>query len=111
MATTTTYLIPGKEYSGSDIISAQKGKFIKINDGGNKKLVKRSMIKINTNGVYKLVYIPENNTCKLYPVNGWSCSKETYDNIMKDGKRIVDEIFGDLIDIEVDQLKMKKKGK
>ena len=105
---TTTYLSPDKEYSGSDIIRAQKGKFIKINDG-TKKLVKRSMVTINPNGVYKLVYIPENKFCKIYPVNGWSCSRKEYEKIMKDGQKIIDDLFGDLLDIEVDP--MKKKGK
>lgn len=93
---TTNYIKPG-EALGSQIKAAKIGKFIHIILDGKKETVKVSQINIENDRIYKVVNC--DGFVKLYPTSnyGWSCSQEQYDTIMKDGHKIIEDMFGDLL--------------
>lgn len=86
------------EFSGREIISAKVGKFIRIIRSGKKELVPVSQIKINVCSMYRLA--DTGTVIKIYPGNGVSMTKEEYDNIMNHGKQIIDDMFGDIMNIK-----------
>ena len=83
-----------KEFSGREIIDAKIGKFIRVIRNGEKVLVPVSQIKINDYQMYRLA--DAENIIKIYPGNGVAMTKEQYDDIMKHGQKIIDDMFGDL---------------
>ena len=57
------------------------------------------------------VYISEENGVSIRPVpnetpacpnNGWSISKADYDYITKHGQKLIDDMFGDILDMIID---------
>lgn len=85
-----------KEFSGREIIDAKIGKFIRVIRNGEKVLVPVSQIKINDYQMYRLA--DAENVIKIYPGNGVAMTKEQYNDIMKHGQKIIDDMFGDLLD-------------
>ena len=90
------YIKPG-EALGKQINAAKIGKFIHIILDGKKETVKVSQIAIEEGRVYKVVDC--HGLIKLYPTSnyGWTCSQEQYDTITKEGNRIIEDMFGDLL--------------
>lgn len=87
-----------KEFSGREIIAAKVGKFIRVIRSGKKELVPVSQIKINNSSIYRLA--DAGTVIKIYPGNGVSMTKEEYDNIMNHGKKLIDDMFGDIMNIK-----------
>ena len=93
-----TYIIPNSnatEHSGKSIISATKGNFLGIIVDGKKKLIKKNNIKINEYSTYRINI--EKDMVRISEGTGWCCSKDEYDAIMRDGNRVLNELFGDLM--------------
>ena len=90
------YITTG-EVLGAQIKKAKLGKYIHIIIEGKKETVKVSQIAIDPTRVYKVVNC--DGFIKLYPTHdhGWSCSQEQYDTIQKEGNRIIEDMFGDLL--------------
>ena len=90
------YIKPG-EMLGSQIKAAKIGKFIHIIIDGKKETVKVSQIAIEEDRVYKVVDC--HGLIKLYPTpnHGWACTQEQYDTITKEGSKIIENLFGDLL--------------
>ncbi len=51
-------------------------------------------------GVTDKTYYADNEPTKETPKNGWSCSQKQYDQIMNHGKQIIDDMFGDLLNMK-----------
>lgn len=84
-----------KEYSGREINSAKVGRFIRIIRNSKKVLVPVSQVKINDYQMYRLA--DAENVIKIYLGNGVAMTKEEYDGIMEHGKKIIDDMFGDIM--------------
>lgn len=84
-----------KNISGATMLSAKKGKFLKVVIDGEKKLVRANTHVINEHGVYT-VKLNHRGEAVISTENGWSCSQEMYNSIMKDGNDIINRIFGDI---------------
>ena len=84
-----------KEFSGREITDAKIGKFIRIIRNSKKVLVPVSQVKINNHSIYRLA--DAETVIKIYPGNGVAMTKEEYDGIMNHGKKIIDDMFGDLL--------------
>lgn len=83
-----------KNISGMDIETAMIGKFIRIIRNNKKELVPCNQIKISRHAIYKIEDC--GNSIKITKGNGWTCTKEEYENIQTEGKKVFDEIFGDI---------------
>jgi hypothetical protein len=96
MAVNNNYIKPG-EMLGSQIKAAKIGKFIHIILNGKKETVKVSQIALEDNRMYKVVNC--DGFVKLYPTSnyGWTCSQEQYDTITREGSKIIENLFGDLL--------------
>ena len=88
-----------KEFSGRDINSAKCGKFIRIIRNGEKVLVPVSQVKINNYQMYRLA--DAESVIKIYPSNGVSMTKEEYHDIMNHGNKIIDDMFGDIMNMNI----------
>lgn len=84
-----------KNISGATMLSAKKGKFLRIVVDGEKRLVRANTHVINEHGVYT-VKLNRHGEAVISTENGWSCSQEMYNSIMNDGNDIINRIFGDL---------------
>ena len=91
----TKYIKPG-ETLGKEIQAAKLGKFVHIIINGKRETVKVSQIDIDPTRVYKVVDC--RGFIKLYPMpdHGWSCSQEEYNNIIREGNKVIDNMFGDI---------------
>lgn len=85
-----------KEFSGKEINSAKCGKFIRIIRNSKKTLVPVSQVKLNNSAMYRLA--DAEAVIKIYPTNKVAMTKDEYNDIMSHGKRIIDDMFGDLLD-------------
>lgn len=89
------YIKIGK-HSGATIAAAMKGTFLGIMTEDGKRLIKHNSEEIDPNKVYAVSVT--NGTAKITVVaNAWACSKQTYDEIMRDGNDIINRMFGDLM--------------
>ena len=91
------YIKPG-EMLGRQIKAAKIGsKFIHIILDGKKETIKVSQIALEDNRMYKVVNC--DGFIKLYPTpnHGWTCSQEQYDTITREGNKIIENLFGDLL--------------
>lgn len=95
--TMATYidLSNAKNIAGSKMIEAKKGTFLKVIIDGEKKLVRANTSAIDPHGVYS-VKMNRRGEAIIRSESGWSCSKEEYDGIMKDGQDVLNRIFGDV---------------
>lgn len=84
-----------KQFAGKEINEAKVGKFIRIIRNSKKVLVPVSQVKINDYQMYRLA--DAENVIKIYPGNGVAMTKEEYDGIMEHGKKIIDDLFGDIM--------------
>ena len=87
-----------KEFTGKDINSAKVGKFIRLIRNGEKVLVPVSQVKINDSSVYRLA--DAESVIKIYPTDKISMTKEEYNDIMNHGNKIIEDLFGDIINIK-----------
>ena len=90
----TRYIKPG-EILGKEIQAAKLGNFVHIIINGKKETVKVSQIDIDPTRVYKVVDC--DGFIKIYPTpnHGWKCSKEQYNDIIREGNRVINNMFGD----------------
>ena len=84
-----------KEFSGREIHDAKIGKFIRIIRNGEKTLVPVSQVKLNNYTIYRLA--DAEAVIKIYPTDKVAMTKEEYNDIMKHGQQIIDDLFGDIM--------------
>ena len=81
--------------SGMDIESSMLGtKFIRIIRNGKKEIVPCNQISINRHAIYNIEDC--GNKIVISKANGWTCTKEEYETIQTEGKKVFDDIFGDI---------------
>ena len=81
---------------GMDIESAMIGKFIRIIRNDKKELVPCNQISINKYAIYNI--IDYGTSITITKGNGWCCTQKEYDDIMTGGRKVLDDIFGDIFE-------------
>ena len=86
-----------KNIHGRDIEAAMLGKkFIRVTRGNGKEIIPCNSIKISRHAIYDIKDC--GNRITITTGNGWCCTQKEYDDIIKDGNKIIDDIFGDLFE-------------
>lgn len=85
-----------KNIPGMDIESAMIGKFIRIIRNDKKELVPCNQISINKYAIYDIVDYGTSIT--ITKGNGWCCTQKEYDDIMTGGRKVLNDIFGDIFE-------------
>lgn len=84
-----------KNIPGMDIEAAMLGtKFIRIIRGNGKEVIPCGNIKINKYAIYDIEDC--GNSITITKGNGWCCTQKEYDDIMTGGRKVLDDIFGDI---------------
>lgn len=84
-----------KQFAGKEINEAKVGRFLRVIRNGEKVMVPLGQVKINDNQQYILA--DTGDIIIVYPPDGVTITKETYDTIMSHGQEIIDELFGDIM--------------
>lgn len=83
-----------KNIPGMDIQAAMFGNFIRVIRGSGKEVIPCNQITINPHAIYDIT--DNGHAIIITKANGWCCTKEQYDEIMSEGNRILNDIFGDI---------------
>ena len=81
-----------KNIPGATMLEAKKGTFLKVIINGEKKLVRANTSCLDPHGVYS-VKLNRRGEAVIRSESGWSCTKDEYDGIMKDGQDVINRIF------------------
>lgn len=85
-----------KNIPGMDIEAAMLGKFIRIIRGNGKEVIPCGNIKIDKYAIYDIEDC--GNSITITKGNGWCCTQKQYDDIMTGGRKVLDDIFGDIFE-------------
>lgn len=86
-----------KDIPGRDIEEAMLGKkFIRIIRGAGKEVIPCNSIKISRHGIYNIT--DDGNRITITAGNGWTCTRDEYNNIINDGNKVLNDIFGDIME-------------